>query len=232
MKLVNFLGLFTVLFMLSACKKENNVQEPTVKLSTDSVSYTIDGKNYVSNQFEKGTTYTTQSNTKITSGVDFTYLIQGDKDSLLFVRNFAFWLDNTSFINLSFIKVYNKGETEFASENNGGWLNYPKDKTAIFSQGNYKYATDFSRNNSMSGIAVRIVNRNGDFKSYAQSDLGKPASVTQTDQKDSKFEIISIQKRKSDYLLEAKFNVIVFDDNKKVQKIEDGYLRFSVLNIQ
>lgn len=70
-----------------------------------------------------------------------------------------------------------------------------------------------------------------DFKSYGQSDLGKPASVTQTDQKDSKFEIISIQKRKSDYLLEAKFNLIVFDDNKQMQKIENGYLRFSVLNI-
>nr|WP_121273382.1 hypothetical protein [Pedobacter schmidteae] len=93
----------------------------------------------------------------------------------------------------------------------------------------YKYATDFWRNNSISGIAIRLINENGDFKSYGQSDLGKPASVTQTDQKDSKFEIISIHKRKSDYLLEAKFNLTVFDDNKQIQKIENGYLRFSVL---
>lgn len=95
----------------------------------------------------------------------------------------------------------------------------------------YKYSTDFWRNNSISGIAIRLINDYGDFKSYGQSDLAKPASVTQTDQIDSKFEIISIQKRKSDYLLEAKFNVNVFDDNKQVQKIENGYLRFRVLNI-
>ena len=46
-------------------------------------------------------------------------------------------------------------------------------------------------------IAIRMINYNGDFKSYGQSDLGKPASVTQMDQKDSKFEIISIDKYKN-----------------------------------
>lgn len=217
--------------MLSACKKEKTAKEFEPPVLKDSVSYTVNGKSYVSNKIEKGTTLTTQSNTKITSGVNFNYLIQGDKDSLLFVRDFTIKADK-SFVILSFIKVYNNGETEYSTENNGGWLNYPKSKTDIFSPGIYKYATDFWRNNSISGIAIRMINDKGDFRSYGQSDLNKPASVTQTDQKDSKFEIISIQKRKSDYLLEARFNLSVFDENKQVQKIENGYLRFSILNIQ
>jgi len=232
MKLVNFAGLAIVLLMLSACKKETHVLEPenSLELLKDSAFYTVNGKQYVSSQIEKATTLTTQSNMKITSGVNFNYLLQGDQDSLLFTRSFTIKAKN-SFMILYFIKVYNNAETEFASENNGGWLKYPKNRTDIFSQGTYRYATDFWRNNSISGIAIRIINDNGEFKSYGQSDLGKPASVIQADQRDSKFEIISIQKRKSDYLLEAKFNVTVFDDNKKVQRIEDGYLRFSVLKV-
>ena len=230
MKPVNFLWLFVVLLTLSACKKENTVQEPSLTLTKDSVSYTVNGKEYVSNKIERGSTFTTQSNTKITSGVNFNYLIQGDKDSILFVRNFTIKADK-SFMILSFIKVYNNVETESTNENNGGYLNYPKNKTDIFSTGMYRYSTDFWRNNSISGIAIRMINDNGDFKSYGHSDLNKPASVTQTDQKDAKFEIINIQKREFDYLLEAKFNLNVFDDNEQVQKIENGYLRFSVLNI-
>ncbi|MHA4894667.1 hypothetical protein ACXZ1K_07950 [Pedobacter sp. PWIIR3] len=229
MKLVNLSGLFIVLVMLSACKKESDLPAAETVVS-DSASYTVNGKNYVSSQVEKDMTLTTQSNTKITSGVNFNYLIQGDADSLLFVRNFTIKA-NKSFMILSFLKVYNKAETEFATENNGGWLNYPKDRTVIFAPGSYKYATDYWRNNSISGIAVRLINENGEFKSYTQSDLGKPASVTQNDQRDSKFEIISIKKRKSDYLLEARFNVTLFDDNHKMQKVENGYLRFSVLKV-
>lgn len=230
MKPVNFLGLFVVLLMLSACEKKNPAQESSLILLKDSVSYTVNGKKYISNKIERGTTLTTQSNTRITSGVNFNYRIVGDKDSILFVRDFTIKADK-SFMIMSFIKVYNNAETEHTNENNGGYLNYPKNKTDIFSPGMYKYSTDFWRNNSISGIAIRMINDNGDFKSYGQSDLGKSASVTQTDQIDSKFEIISIQKRESDYLLEAKFNLSVFDDNKQIQKIENGYLRFSVLNI-
>jgi len=230
MKQVNLLGLFVILFALSACKKENPAQEPPILPLTDSVSYTVNGKRYVSNKIERGTTLTTQSNTKITSGVNYNYLIQGDKDSIFFLRDYTIKADN-SFMIMSFIKIYNNAETEYGHENNGGGLNYPKDKADIFSPGIYKYATDLWRNNSISGIAIRLINDNGEFKSYGHSDLNKPASITQTDQKDSKFEIISIQKRESDYLLEARFNLTVFDENKKVQKIEDGYLRFSVLYI-
>ena len=230
MKQVNVLGLFVVVLMLSACTKENILKEAETPIINDSVSYTVNGKKYVSNKIERGTTLTTQSNKKITSGVNFNYWIQGDKDSILFVRDYTIKADK-SFMIMSFIKVYNNNETEHTNENNGSYLNYPKNKTDIFSAGMYKYSTDFWRNNSISGIAIRLINNNGDFKSYGQSDLGKPASVTQTDQIDSKFEIISIQKRESDYLLEAKFNLTVFDDNKQIQKIENGYLRFSVLNI-
>lgn len=229
MKLINLSGLFVFLIMLSACKKENPAQE-VARVITDSVSYTVNGKKYLSGNVEKGTTLTTQSNTKITSGVNFNYLVQGDKDSILFVRDFTIKADQ-SYMILSFIKIYNNQDTELTSENNGGTLSYPKNRTDMFSVGTYKYATDFWRNNSISGIAVRVINNSGDFKSYGQWDLTKPASVTQLDQKDSRFEIISIQKRESDYLLEAKFNVSVFDDNHVLQKIENGYLRFSILKV-
>lgn len=231
MKPVNFTWAALVFVMLSACSKRDVPQPDNAEKSiNDSVSYVVNGKKYTSNTVEKGMTWTTQSNTKITSGVNFNYLIQGDQDSLLFVRDITIKADQ-SYMILSFIKIYHKDETVFASENNGGWLQYPKDRTAIFAPGPYKYVTDLWRGNSTSGIAVRIINVNGEFRTWGQTDLGKPASVTQADMQGSKFEITSIQKRKSDYLIEGKFNVTVFDENRKLQRIEDGYLRFSVLKI-
>ncbi|MBE5321314.1 hypothetical protein IM793_19285 [Pedobacter sp. MR2016-19] len=230
MKSKTLIGMAIALFFLAACKKESPKVEPkdSLELLKDSASYSIGGKTYSAIGFEKNWTYTTQSNLKITSGVNFNYLLEGDKDSLLFVREYSIRAPYTN-IAISFIKIYNKNETELTNENNGGHLNYPINKTDIFSPGLYKYSTEFYRSNSASGIAFTVINQQGVYKSYSQSDLSKPASVTQLDQKDSKFEIISLKKRKSGYLLEAKFNVNVFDENKKPLKIENGYLRLSIL---
>ncbi|WP_029279564.1 hypothetical protein [Pedobacter borealis] len=230
MKFKHLPGLAIALFFFAACKKDNPIIEPEnpLELLKDSASYSINGKTYKSIGIERAGTFTTQSNLKITSGVNFSYLLEGDKDSLLFVREFIIKASYTN-ITISFIKVYNKNETEFTNENNGGYLNYPKDKTAIFSPGFYNYSTDFYRNNSKSGIAFTVINQIGVYKSYGQSDLGKPASVNPSDQAGAKFEIISFKKRKNGYLLEAKFNLTVFDDDKNPLKIENGYLRLSVL---
>lgn len=230
MKSTSILGIVIALFFFAACKKDNPVikKENPLELLKDSASYSIDGKAYRAIGIEKNWTYTTQSNLKITSGVNFNYQLEGDKDSLLFVREYSIRASYTN-IAISFLKIYNKHETELTNENNGGYLNYPKNKTDIFSPGLYKYSTEFFRSNSTSGIAFTLINQQGVFKSYSQPDLGKPASVTQIDQNGSKFEIISLQKRKSDYLLEAKFKLNVFDENKKQLKIENGYLRISIL---
>ncbi|OWK72262.1 hypothetical protein [Pedobacter sp. AJM] len=230
MKIKNLPGIAMALMCLFACKKGDPVIESKnpLELLKDSASYSINGKTYISMGIEKNWTYTTQSNLKITSGENFNYLLVGDKDSLLFVREYSIKAPYTN-IALSFIKIYNKNETEFANENNGGYLNYPKNKTDIFSPGSYKYSTEFNRSNSTSGIAFTLINQQGIYKSYSQSDLGKQPSVTQIDQKDSKFEIISLKKQESGYLLEAKFNLNVFDENKKLLKIENGYMRVSIL---
>lgn len=219
-----------VLLCLAACKKDHAVIEPEnpLELLKDSASYTINGKVYNALGIEKNMTFTTQSNLHITSGANFNYLLQGDQDSLLFVREFSIRASYTN-ISISFIKIYNNNETEKTNENNGGYLNYPKNKTDLFTPGSYRYSTEFFRSNSTSGVAFTVINQEGVYKSYSQSDLGKPASVTQADQNGSKFEIISLKKRKSDYLLEARFNVNTFGENKKSLKIENGYLRLSVL---
>nr|WP_199157425.1 hypothetical protein [Pedobacter sp. ASV2] len=231
MKFKNLSGLIMALLCLAACKKNDPVIEPKnpLELLKDSASYAIDGKTYTAIGIDKAGTFTTQSNLKITSGVNFNYELEGDKDFLLFVREYSIRAPYTN-IAVSFIKIYNKNETEFTNENNGGYLNYPKNKTDIFSPGLYNYSTEFYRSNSTSGVAFTVSNQKGVYKSYSQSDLGKPASVTSSDQTGSKFEIISFKKRKNDYLLEAKFNLTVFDEHKNPLKIENGYLRLSVLN--
>lgn len=231
MKSKSLLGIGIALFFLAACNKDSPQIESkkSAELLKDSASYTIDGKAYNVLGIDKGITFTTQSNLKITSGVNFNYELQGDKDSLLFVREFIIRASYTN-ITVSFIKIYNKNETEKTNENNGGYLNYPKNKTDIFSPGFYNYSTEFYRGNSSSGIAFTLINQQGVFRSYSQSDLGKPASIVKADQNDSKFEIISLKKRESGYLLEARFNLNVFDENKKPLKIRNGYLRLSVLN--
>ena len=230
MKTNNLLCMGMVLLCLAACKKDNAVIEPEdqLELLKDSASYSINGSRYNALAIEKNMTFTTQSNLRITSGPTFNYLLQGDKDSTLFVREYSIKASFTN-IAVSFIKIYNNNQTEFTNENNGGSLNYPQDKTDIFSPGIYRYSTEFMRSNSTPGIAFTVINRDGIFTSYSQSDLGKPASVTQADQNGSKFEIISLKKRKSDYLLEARFSVNTFGENKKSLRLENGYLRMSVL---
>ncbi|QPH41683.1 hypothetical protein [Pedobacter endophyticus] len=229
MKPRNLIGLLMVV-CLAACKKGGTKPEPVnpLELLSDSASFLINGRTYNALAIEKRGTLTTQSNLKITSGINYNYELVGDKDSILFVREYDIRASYTK-IAVSFIKIYHNDETVYGEENNGGYLYYPKNKTEIFAPGLYKYSTDFFRKNSTSGIAFTLINQQGVFKSYGQSDLGKPASVTQEDQRESKFEIISLRKRKADYLLEARFNLTVFDENKKPLKIDNGYMRMGVL---
>jgi len=230
MKTKNLLWMGISLICLAGCKKEHAVNEPEnqLELSKDSASYSINGKTYNALAIEKNMTFTTQSNLHITSAPNFNYLLQGDKDSILFVREYSIRASYNN-ISVSFIKIYNKAETEYSNENNGAYLNYPKNKIDIFSPGTYQYSTEFSRSNSTSGIAFTMINQEGVFRSYSQSDLAKPASVTKLDQNGLKFEIISLKKRKSDYLLEARFSVNTFGGNKKSLRLDNGYLRMSVL---
>lgn len=96
----------------------------------------------------------------------------------------------------------------------------------MFTAGSKNYVLDYGRDNIQNGIAFKI---SDGFKTYGSDSFRKPPQLNPDAQKDSKFEITSLRKLSSgDYILEAKFNALVFNDNNERKNLENGYLRLLI----
>ncbi|MET4141519.1 hypothetical protein [Pedobacter sp. UYP1] len=219
-------GVFA-LCLFAACKKDNTVPaelrpDPLLALG-DSCSYQMDGKSYsftYQNGFQMGNA---QTNLKLDSVVKSVRYYSGDKDSVMFSRSYDFNAkEYNAGINISFAKKYNKKEMGQSMLG----LFVPKNGLDLFQPGNYKYPIDYEREHTQNGIAINLYTSE-DFSSYSKVSIGRPTVITSESQQQSKFEIIRCVKLSNNtYLLEAKFNAVVFDREEKVKKnVENGYLR-------
>lgn len=219
-------GVFA-LCLFAACKKDNTVPaelrpDPLLALG-DSCSYQMDGKSYSfthQNGFHMGNA---QTNLKLDSVVKSVRYYSGDKDSVMFSRSYDFNAkEYNAGINISFAKKYNKKEMGQSMLG----LFVPKNGLDLFQPGNYKYPIDYEREHTQNGIAINLYTSE-DFSSYSKVSIGRPTVITSESQQQSKFEIIRCVKLSNNtYLLEAKFNTVVFDREEKVKKnVENGYLR-------
>ncbi|WP_316830818.1 hypothetical protein [Pedobacter aquatilis] len=227
MKPKNLLGLGIALLCLSACKKENpSVEPPIVKpdeteIIRDSASYLMDGKLYTASRYSSGWKASNlQPNAKVDSIVKGAYYISGDKDSVMYSKNYAIY-NNTQKIEFIFIKKYKKTMTN-------GFLFEPNNIKDFYAAGIRNYALDYERTNSQNGIAI-IVSNQGSYKTYGSDSFRTPPTLSADAQKNSKFEIVSIKKLKSGlYILEAKFNATVYDSNNASKAIDEGYLKINL----
>lgn len=225
MKSKSLLGLAIGLFLFAACKKDNPVIEPPVVIEKedpleyahDSVSYSIDGYTYKLSQyssFYRASNH--QPYSKVDSIVGNGYYISGIKDSVLYSRNYGIYTDGKK-VDVIFIKTYKK-ESMLQS-----LILRPKDIMDLFTIGARNYALDYDRDNIQNGVAISL---SDGYKTYGSDDFRKSPQLSADAQKNSKFEITSLKKLKSGtYILEAKFNAMLYNEQNASKKLENGYLR-------
>ncbi|PWG81589.1 hypothetical protein DDR33_07090 [Pararcticibacter amylolyticus] len=211
-------------FFFSACKKENalieqpeTVKEDPLEYAKDSISYSIDGITYsLSKYYSFYRVSNMQPHSKVDSIVKNGYYISGLKDSVLYSRTYGIY-DDQNRVDVIFIKTYAKASMVQAL------ILRPKDVMDLFTVGMKNYALDYGRDNIQNGIALNI---SGGFKTYGSESFRIPPQLSPDAQKNSKFEISSLKKLNSGtYILEAKFNAMLFNEKNESKKLENGYLR-------
>jgi len=218
-------GLAFALFFFAACKKDNPTIEPPLVIekedpleyAKDSISYSIDGITYKVSKFSSFySAGNRQPYSKVDSIVKNAYYISGLKDSVSYSRKYGIYNEGES-VDVIFIKTYNKASMLQSL------VLRPKDMMDLFAVGTRNYALDYGRDNIQNGVALSISNG---FKTYGSESFRTPPQLGPDAQKNSKFEITSLKKLKSGtYILEAKFNAMVYNEKNESKKLENGYLR-------
>ncbi|MBB6237182.1 hypothetical protein HDC90_001800 [Pedobacter sp. AK013] len=225
MKSKSLLGLAIALFFFAACKKDNPIIEPPIVIEKedpleyahDSISYSIDG---ITHKLSKYSSFYSAENrqpySKVDSIVKTAYYISGIKDSVLYTRKYGIY-GNGQNVDVIFIKTYKKALMLQSL------ILRPKDIMDLFTVGTRNYALDYGRDNIQNGIAISI---SDGFKTYGSDSFRTPPQLSSDAQKNSKFEITGLKKLKSGtYIIEAKFNAMVYNEKNESKKLENGYLR-------
>lgn len=228
-----------LLFAISACKKDAVPVEPEeVKIVKDSVSFLLNGKNYVCSEQKSVGVGNRQINIKpsmtLINDQDWEYHTggfywYGEKDSLLYDTFFGLTSsDYHNRINISFSKKYHRNELPLRVFN----VFVPSDNSKIFKAGLQPFAVDLNLENTMDGISIEVSIQ--DLKSQLSTYMPAFSILIRTDltndiQKNSRFEITKVQKLNEKlHLLEGRFEVNLFDEAGKMYKLENGFFRFPV----
>lgn len=231
-----FILILTTVFF--SCKKNaEDIPEPlpeveTIKRIEDSLSFTIDGASYImSESFGRGVG-NTQINLKpyndvipgrepavITGGKYF----YGEKDSILYFSNFELASQNGggSKAELFFTRKFAKKDLQPDFH-----VMYPKDQSEVIKVGKQSFAEDFEKENTQDGIVLKLSILGKSLTSSVPGFSILKQSHMKNIQQNSIFEITKVEKVRDDvFVLEAKFTMNVFDDQLKLYRLENGYLR-------
>lgn len=239
-KRYSFLAI--ALISIVACKKSNTeaAPDPVEKKVTsykDSVSFTINEKQYIlNNKYSNGTgnqpINITPSSTVIKGGKlayeTGGYYWYGAKDSTLYsVSRIIASSQNGDFFKILFTKKFN--DSQLQSNN---LMLTPKDYYDIFKLGKQSFAADLEKENTMDGISISFLGN--DMKENVSTNIPGFSILVRSGlkkdiQNNSNFEITKIEKLKDNYyLIEAKFEVNLFDINEKLYRLKGGFLRMSI----
>lgn len=213
---------------MAACKKEEQATKnptPASTQITDSVSYTINGKNYVLTLHDGGDYGTSPCNLVYDPATGRT---TKDADSIMFFKEYSFKSNrqnrnDTVFIaGFSFFKKYSSKDLVKNYEDF-----YPIDQSAMYAPGNHTVATDFMRTFFTNGVAIYVA-RVG--RTYSNRFANQPTTVTQDKQANSNFVVTSLKPIDDQtYWLEAKFNATLFnDDTEEPVALTNGFVRMKI----
>lgn len=229
--------LLIVGMLISSCKESDTALVPEKKLAfVDSVSFAINGKTYIANErdlngignrqinIKPSATLIADQNWAYDTGGFYWY---GEKDSILYDTFYGFSSkDYHNNIKISFSKKYNKNQLHKSSQ-----LLVPDDNFDVFRIGRQSFAVDLNLENTMAGVSIEFQTNEiaTQLSSYIPGfSILVKTSLTKDIQDNSQFEIIKVQKLDDKfYLIEAKFEMNLFDKNGKLYRVENGFLRLN-----
>ncbi|MDB5121647.1 MAG: hypothetical protein JWN56_2865 [Sphingobacteriales bacterium] len=228
------ISILLFFFISTSCKKTIvNIETPV--RYTDSVSFSINGKNYVCNERHTSGAGNRQMNIKpsdtVITGRRWQYETgnfywYGEKDSTLYSINEGFRAESTqgyASIDIEFNRKYGNNQLK------RNYLLEPMENSLIFNKGKQPFAVDLNLENTMEGVSIEVYNKEaaGLLSTYIPGfsiliNTKLPKSI----QDDSSFQVTKIQLLENDiYLVEARFEVNLFDEKAKLYKLKNGFLR-------
>lgn len=235
MKNLSLYHLIFVLLFITACNKKNDPTASVEKAFRDSLSFEINGKAYSYNgRFLVGSG-NRQINLKpydsmlegrrLARGFNGHYWY-GAVDSILYEARFE---SQTSLesgqVNVIFTKQF---KTDQLKKNI--FLFVPTDNKTVIKAGQVPFAVDYEQENTTEGVVVEA-NLNDIAKSltsYIPTEEAVRVKKLKKDlQNNSSFEIIRLQKLSDSekYLVEARFELNLYDDTAKMYRLEKGFMR-------
>ena len=243
-KIYTLLPLLAIL-LISACKKDEVIVEPEIPVVkeqgflTDSISFTLGDKRYT-NEYKpnslaprgasnRGTNMklgTVKGDWYLSHGADGYWV--GAADSVQYSSFSTTRLNqDVGEIEVEFAKNFRRSNILYI-----GALYYPRFEDDYYALGDYKYALDFGREGKDEGVAIRLsLSTFGKLSSYSPFNLNKESKLTVESQLNSTFKVLKIAEIKgTDYvIIEARFEVNLFDENENPVKVSEGYFRISTL---
>ncbi|WP_158826346.1 hypothetical protein [Mucilaginibacter lacusdianchii] len=234
-----YLTVLIVVAALQSCKKDNGQQaEPPAPVSekaivyTDSITFSLNNKIYAFDQrFTTGVgnqPVNIKKSASVIEGGKLAYETggyhwYGVPDSTLYSVSYGFMLKETSKrLSIYFNKKYNDKELQ-----KEGLLLKPKSNLEIFKVGNIPFAVDLDKENTMDGVAI-------DFDNLTTKIPGATilvrSSLSTSIQNNSSFQITKVEKLKdSIYLIEAKFEANLYDENAQLYRLKNGFMRIRTI---
>ncbi len=228
------LSFLVFLLIIASCKKSKvEVEEPTRYTDiqyTDSVSFSINGKDYMSTDRYSSGWANRQVNIKrsdtLITGRKAEYMIggfywYGEKDSTLYSISAGF-VDDAP-IKISFHKKFGNNEMK------GNNFLYPSGSSLIFNKGEQPFAVDLNLENTMEGVSIEVYTK--ELKDLLSTYIPGFSRLTDSklpraSQEESSFEVTKLQLLENGiYLVEARFEANLFDDQAKMYKLKNGFLR-------
>lgn len=227
MKHLNLIFAFALLTAFASCKKSNHPEpevnqpaKPVIAAFRDSVSYTIDGKNYSAsgiNLNDIATGYQ-DANRKLVVNSS-SYALIGHPDSMMYYQKNYLTGKNGS-IRIIFLKKYLKSTRGMPGM--PGLNNVLK----LFTAGQHAVVEDFGWQNTQNGVAIEVQQGT----SYNAYNGIKTIVASPGFQKNSVFEVTDFVINASrSYNLKAKFTAIILDEAGKQKKLENGYLQLNLV---
>jgi hypothetical protein len=234
MKRKMLLGLAIALALSSACKKQIPESEPVLpqiekpdplESLSDSVFYTIDGKNVSIAAPKHGKLINGQANIRLDSVVNVKQYTSADRDSLLFGRSITFMDLQDNQIEIFFLKKYHKNQAQPPSKFTPLFM--PVNVLDLFSTGPRNFVLDYERSNATNGVAIKLSGQYYGLQTFGYSNLAFRPALSPALHTNSSFEILSLKKLKSGkYMMEAKFETTVFwGDGTHIKGIDNGFIR-------
>ncbi|MBB6499646.1 hypothetical protein [Pedobacter cryoconitis] len=233
--------LAIALISIVACKKTNNETTPNpvdkkIAYYNDSVSFTINEKQYVlNNRYSSGIgnqPLNIKSSPTVIEGGKLAYQTggyywYGAKDSTLYSvsRGFQSSKGGDDF-EILFTKKFNDSQLQ-----GGPVMLTPKDYYNLFKLGKQSFAVDLEKENTMDGISIKF--RGNDMKDGLTSNIPGFSILIRSGlkkdiQDNSNFEITRVEKLGDNrYLVEAKFEINLFNNDAKLYRLKEGFLRIT-----